>query len=217
MIALVVALECEAEKVTEKIENKKSFTLCGKKTVSGILFGKEVVLIISGVGKVNAALAAQALIDRYSPEYVINFGTAGGADESVEIFSYYLIEKACQYDFDVTNIDDVPVGYMECYDRIYFDGFVKGINGFATKNLATADRFSNRKPDIDTVQKMKCSLRDMEGGAIAEVCETNNIPLVMIKGVTDTYSHPAKEFYENLVKVCAGFPDVIKTILEQIN
>ena len=87
MFAFIVALDIEAEKVIELIQNKKSFTLAGKKTVEGDLFGKKIALTVCGVGKVNAALAAQALIDRYAPEYVINFGTAGGADESVEIFS----------------------------------------------------------------------------------------------------------------------------------
>ena len=212
MVGIIVALDGEAEKVIERTENKKYFTLCGKKAVSGILFGKETVLIISGVGKVNAALSCQALIDRFSPECIINFGTAGGADESVEIFSYYLIGKACQYDFDVTDIDDVPVGYMEWYDRIFFDCRINKIKGFQVKNLATADRFSNRKQDIDTVKKLQCSLRDMEGGAIAEVCTSNDIPLIMLKGVTDIYDKPAAQYYENNMKVRAGFPDELEKI-----
>ena len=56
----------------------------------------------------------------------------------------------------------------------------------------------------------------MEGGAVAEVCLANNIPLYSIKGITDTYDNPAKQFYENLVAVCKGFPSVIEKALKNI-
>ncbi len=212
MIALVVALECEAEKVTEKIENKKSFTLCGKKTVSGILFGKEVVLIISGVGKVNASLSTQAVIDRFSPEYIINFGTAGGANDNVEVFAYYIIDGACQYDFDITAIENVPIGYISAFDTVLFKTYTLNLDSFKTVSLATADRFSNKKEDILTVNRIGCSLRDMEGGAIAQVCTANAIKLIMLKGVTDIYSKPAAQYHENNMKVCAGFPAELEKI-----
>ena len=212
MIALVVALECEAEKVTEKIENKKSFTLCGKKTVSGILFGKEVVLIISGVGKVNASLSTQAVIDRFSPEYIINFGTAGGANDNVEVFAYYIIDGACQYDFDITAIENVPIGYISAFDTVLFKTYTLNLDSFKTVSLATADRFSNKKEDILTVNSIGCSLRDMEGGAIAQVCTANAIKLIMLKGVTDIYSKPAAQYHENNMKVCAGFPAELEKI-----
>ena len=214
MIALVVALECEAEKVTEKIENKKSFTLCGKKTVSGILFGKEVVLIISGVGKVNASLSTQAVIDRFSPEYIINFGTAGGANDNVEVFAYYIIDGACQYDFDITAIENVPIGYISAFDTVLFKTYTLNLDSFKTVSLATADRFSNKKEDILTVNSIGCSLRDMEGGAIAEVCTANAIKLIMLKGVTDIYSKPAAQYHENNMKVCAGFPAELEKIFD---
>lgn len=216
MLALIAALNSEAEKVIEVIDNKSFIVIAGKKAVKGTLFGKDVVLAVSGVGKVNAAMTAQVLIDGFAVDCVFNFGTAGGADESVKVFSYYLVSKVCQYDFDVTEIDDVSIGYIETFGRVFFETDTDGIEFFEKKALATADRFSNKPADIETVRKLGCNLRDMEGGAIAEVCTANGIPLIMLKGVTDTYDNPAYQYLENNRKVCEGFPCVIEKILKQI-
>ena len=71
--------------------------------------GKSAVLVISGIGKVSAALTTQLLIDKYSPEYIFNFGTCGGLNNNVKVLNFYLIEKCCQYDFDLTKFSYVGV------------------------------------------------------------------------------------------------------------
>ena len=83
-------------------------------------------------------------------------------------------------------------------------------------NLATADRFSFDPKDIDLIKKLGCSLRDMEGGVIGEVCTANKVPLVMIKGVTDIYGNPSNEFYENLMYVCGHFPAIIERVMNTL-
>lgn len=216
MIGIIVALECEAEKVIEKFENGTHFLLCGKKAVKGRLYGQEAVLVISGVGKVNAALSTQAVIDNYSPRVALNFGTAGGANHSVEVFGYYLIDGACQYDFDITAIEDVPIGYISAFDTVFFRTHTENLQFFKRAKLATADRFSNKSEDISTVNALGCSLRDMEGGAIAQVCAANGVPLIMIKGVTDIYDKPAKQYHENNKIVCSGFPDAVEKIMNAL-
>ena len=217
MVCYIVALEKEAEYVLEKFENKKSGFIAGKKYFIGKLFGRESLLILSGIGKVNAGLTTQLVIDKFSPDYIVNFGTAGGANENVKALSYYAIEKCCQYDFDITEIDNVPIGYIQDYNTNFFPCKTQGLEYLQKTVLATADRFSNKPYDIKTVNELGCSVRDMEGGAIAEVCLANNIPLYSIKGITDTYDNPAKQFYENLVAVCKGFPEVIEKAINNIN
>lgn len=215
MIGIVVALYSEAEKLLEKLENKESFLIADKKTYKGMLCGKSVIIAISGIGKVSAALTTQKLIDTYSPEYILNFGTAGGMNNSVQILNYYIIERCCQFDFDLRELDGVPLGYIQEYKTAFFPAQTKNIDFLPKSSLASADRFTNDVNDINSINDIGCSLRDMEGGAIAQVCLSNNTPLFMIKGVTDVYgSRTAQEqFYENLKQVGAGFPDiVIKTI-----
>ncbi|MBE7087485.1 MAG: 5'-methylthioadenosine/S-adenosylhomocysteine nucleosidase [Clostridiales bacterium] len=216
MIGLVVALESEAKSFLESINIEKEFLLAGKKTFLAKVCDKDIALIISGIGKVNAAIATQVLIDTYSPEYVVNYGTAGGMNGSVQIMQYYLIEKCCQYDFDLSALDPVPVGYIQDYDTVFFNCDTKAINFLPISRVASGDRFNDNEFDIKTINDMPCSLRDMEGGAIGQVCTANNVKLIMIKGVTDVYgSGTAQEqFVKNLVAVSKGFSDIIKSVIK---
>ena len=216
MLGFVVALKDEAEGVISQYKLKKTDDLAGKPVYTGKINGKAVVLIVSGIGKVGAALSTQAIIDKYSPDLIVNFGTAGGANESVNIISLYLIEKCCQYDFDLSELDGCSVGFMCDYDRLYYDCLTDKLDFLPKTNLCSADRFSNKISDINVVNSLKCSLRDMEGAAIAQVCVSNGLPLISLKGVTDTYQNPAKQFYENKKRVCALFPDAVGKIVNAL-
>ena len=121
MIGIIVALEKEAVAVLPLLKEKKEKTLAGKKIIEGRLFDKQVALIFSGIGKVSASLSAQALIDAYHPEFVLNFGSVGGVSKRVKIKNYYLVEKCMQFDFDVREIDDVPLGYIQDYGKVFFN------------------------------------------------------------------------------------------------
>lgn len=216
MFGIVVALKKEAEYFLNTITNKVEFKLGDKPAYSGSISGKELVLVISGIGKVSAAISTQLLIDKYSPDFILNFGTAGGMAKDLEIGEYVICESAMQYDFDVTYLDDVKVGYIQEYDRVLFP--CATINNISLKkvNVASGDRFNDDINDINTIANSNCSVRDMEGGAIAQTCLTNSIPLVMVKGITDVYGKTPSnfQFYDNLVKLCKGFPAVLESVIK---
>lgn len=215
MIGIVIALESEAKQLLKDVNDLKQINFLDKKAYSCIINGNKAIIVISGIGKVSSAICTQALIDKYSPDYILNAGTCGGTDNSVKIKSYYLVDKCFQFDFDVTEIDDVEIGYIQEYDRVFFDGYTNGITFLEKTNLATADRFSNEQKDLELLSKNKCAIRDMEGCAIAQTCVSNNVKFIAVKGATDVYgSGVAKEqFYGNLKSVCEGLSSiVIKTI-----
>ena len=219
MIAIVVALEREAQSVIDCFENVEKLNYAKKTIVKGSLFGKDCVLAISGIGKVNASLTTQLLIDKFAPEFVLNFGTAGGTEKSVKALNYYVIEKTCQFDFDLRDLDGVPLGYIQDYDTAFFPAFTVDFTvELDKKTLATADRFTESKIDAQDIIDIGCSVRDMEGGAISQVCYTNNVPLLMIKGITDVVGNglTAEQFFANLKTVSSGFSNVIKNIFEKI-
>ena len=216
MLGFVVALPDEAENVIKTFGLEKQQNLSGKPVYVGKIAGKSVVMIVCGIGKVSAAMSTQALIDLYKPEKIINFGTAGGANDNINIISLYLIDKCCQYDFDLSELDGCSVGYMCDYDRIYYICDVDKLDFLPKTSLCTADRFSNKVSDINIVNMLGCSLRDMEGAAIAQVATSNGLPFVCFKGITDTYNHPATEFYENKKRVCALFPAAVETLVKNI-
>lgn len=214
MIGFIIALSSEAQTLLEVMEEQKQLNINDKIAYEGKIDGKNVIIAISGIGKVNAALTTQLIIDKYSPDFIINYGTCGGVNSSVKILNYYLIEKCCQYDFDLSELDNVPVGYIQDYDTVFFKNYTIGID-LQKQTLASADRFTCHKSDVDTINSMGCSLCDMEGGAIAQVCTSNKIPLIIIKGITDIFGNgtTSEQFYNNLKAVAKGFPSVIiKTI-----
>ncbi len=218
MIGLVVALSSEANPLIEIIENKKTSKIINKPLIQGELNGKQVTLIISGIGKVNSAMCAQLLIDRFGVNTIINFGSVGGLPEKVEAMRYYMAEKACQYDFDLSALDPVSVGYIQDYDCVHFncnkfDSFLPLVT------LASSDRFTHKQSDVDTIKALNSDIFDMEGGAIAEVCTANNVKLYIVKGVTDVFGSGLQsgQFVKNLQAVCAGFPDKIIKLLGLIN
>lgn len=218
MIGIVVAMESEAVSVTDKIIISENREVAGKKCIVGTLSGKETAIIVSGIGKVNAAIATQALIDRFHPAYIINFGTCGGTDSSVKVLGYYIVEKCAQYDFDLSELDGVPVGYIQDYNTVFFDTFIPDNITLPRGIIASSDRFNNGKEDIDTINAMGANLKDMEAGAVAQVCRANNVRLIMIKGVTDVYGNKTmqEQFRDNLLTVRNGFYNVLNDLVSKI-
>ncbi len=218
MLAFVIALKSEASPLLRFAENVKKVRLCDKEAYTCKLFGKVCVIAISGIGKVSAALTTQALIDNYNPNYVINVGTCGGTNDSVEILNYYLVDKCCQFDFDIREIDNVPLGYIQEYDTVFFPAHTNGIDCLPKTILASADRFSSKKQDVVDINNMGCSIRDMEGSAIAQVCLSNDVKYVGIKGITDVYGSgtDGEQFYNNLTRVVSDFPEVVEIVLKAL-
>ena len=217
MIGIVVALPSEVKKLLEHVQDLKNAKLADKTAYSCKLCGRDTIIAISGIGKVSAALTTQLLIDKYEPDFILNFGTCGGTNDSVKILNYYAIDKCCQYDFDLRDLDGVPLGYIQEYDTVFFKANTNELS-LEKSSLASADRFTNKQVDVDSINEMGCSLCDMEGGAIAQVCTSNNMPLYIIKGITDIFGSGANEeqFFSNLNKVSEGFPTVIIRTIEEI-
>ena len=218
MLGIVVALNSEAKQIIDLIENKTEKIVAGKQCYLGKLFSKNVVLIVSGIGKVSASLSTQVLIDKFNVSAIINYGTAGGTNNSVRVGSYYLIDKAFQFDFDVREIDNVPLGYIQEYNRVFFDARLIENSFLEIATLATSDRFSKDKTDLENIVNAGASLRDMEGAAILQVAVSNNINTYLIKGVTDVYGSgtDGEQFIKNLKAVCSGFPVVIEKLFSKI-
>ncbi len=218
MICFVVALKKETEGLLRNATDLVEFKIADKPAYSCKLEGKDCIIAISGIGKVSSALTTQLLIDKYNPEFIINFGTCGGMNNSVEILKYYAIEKCCQYDFDLSSLDNVPVGYIQEYDTVFFNAYTKDLDFLPKSIVASADKFTSKESDVKIINDMGCSVCDMEAGAIAQVCTSNNVPFIAIKGISDVHGSGVQEeqFYKNLSTVANGFPAVILKVLSSL-
>ena len=223
MIGFVVAMEKEAKLFLEVAKINNEITIAGKKVFTGEFYSQEFVLIIGGIGKVNAGMSTQILIDKFGVDKIINFGTAGGKDPmNQHVGDVALIDKACQFDFDLSEIDDVNVGYMQDFDLTYFETNYKNYKGnkFVISTLATGDRFTFKDWVLKDQRDLGATVIDMEGGAIAQVAYANGVEFYLIKVLTDVEGSGEesifKQYYNNVKEVSDLIPNAVKELIKNI-
>ena len=195
-------------------------------TVAGVEFYRirpNVIACCGGVGKVNAAMAAQLLITLYHPDLIINVGVAG-CFENVSIGTVVLAEGFVQHDFDTSAIDgwgtEGVVATVNCkvfptadLDRAKAAMDATGLP-YRTGLVATGDWFATDTPRARHIAEVFHPLLcEMEGGAVAHVCLRNEVPFMAIKSVSDclfgdndfTFNFPAA--MEKLDAVVLDFID----------
>ena len=100
MIGIIGAMDEEVNKLKEVLEGAEVTTVAGMNFVKGLLEGKEVVIVRSGIGKVNAGMCAQILADKYNVGCIINTGIAGSLRNEINIGDIVLSRDAIEHDMD---------------------------------------------------------------------------------------------------------------------
>ncbi len=200
MIGCVIAMESEAEILLDHMEIENIQTIYGKTVHFGKAFGKDVLLVVSGVGKVNAAAGACAAIAK-GADVILNFGVAGGLNEKTEVSEVYLIDKAVQYDFDCVQLNGKKIGTLDGEEDNFIPLTVPKELDFPRRTLGTGDRFNDSPVDHKLlVEELGCDIREMEGGAIAQICKYAGLPFVSVKAISDVYGSGSTtdQFRKNL-------------------
>ncbi len=200
MKCFVIAMQSEAEPVLKAADNvsliKKSATM---RVYECCLFKEKTAIVVCGVGKVNAAMGAQYACDAFKPEAVINLGVAGGLNDGVEVGGIYCVRDAVQYDVDLTQLNGGVIGTLNNRNSPYIK--LAFSDAFPAKRVGTGDRFNDSKDDFSTLTAvLGADLRDMELGAIAQVCEENGIKCYSFKIVSDMAGNGSTtvQYIENL-------------------
>lgn len=202
MTVFVIAMDREAAPVVSAMERVKEKKICGMRVIFGTLFKKKVAVTVCGVGKVNAACGAVLAIEKLKADKVINLGVAGGLNKDVKIAEVYEISRAVQYDFDLTQLSGKPIGTLDGYEENYIPLDICG--KYPTKQLATGDRFNDDKGDYKLLTKvLAADIRDMEGGAVAQVCVQAGVRCHSFKIISDSAgSGSTTEQYLNNLSLC---------------
>ena len=188
MRAFVIAMESEAEAVRPSL-------------------GPGDRLYVSGVGKVNAAAATMKAICEGASE-VWNAGLAGGFGPGVEVGGTYAVKSAVEYDFDLAKLNGTAKGVKNERTSACIPV------GPAGKILATGDRFTDDDDDLELLASLGCELRDMEGAAIADVCDKAGVRCVMFKCVSDIHGRGSMTGqYKDNMQFCLGrLAEAMRTI-----
>lgn len=206
-IGIIGAMEMEIAKLKECISTVSVKNMMGLDFYVGTLYGSTVVVVRAGIGKVNAALCTQLLIDHYAADMVINTGVAGAVEKDMNIGDIVISDDAVQHDFDTSPLGD-EVGFISGIDVSSFkadDELIRrayeavGKLGFSAHigRIASGDKFINTPEEKDRIWKLfKAKCCEMEGGAIAHACWLNKIPFVIVRVISDTADEGSGVNYE---------------------
>ena len=110
-LGIIGAMTVEVETLKSQLKDMKESTRAGMTFYEGTLENLPVVLVVCGVGKVNAALCVQVLCDCFGVTHIVNTGVAGSLCAELDIGDFVISEKAMYHDFDCSSLNpDYPVG-----------------------------------------------------------------------------------------------------------
>ena len=215
MLYILAAMQKEADALLAKAEIRKEFTQFGKKLWEGEACGVPFTLIVTGVGKTNAAASAMLALAR-GADRLLNIGVAGGITPRAKIGSLWQIDRAVQYDFDLSTINGTPVGTLDEYQTPYLPLRTGG--KFPTATLATADSFASGQDDMALLDSLGADVRDMEGAAIAHIAYAAGVPCTMFKSISDNAREESvRDYRENMLIALGALSDNMRKILEEAN
>lgn len=214
-IAIIGAMDEEIELLREQIADKNEETVAGSVFITGTLYGKDVVLLRSGIGKVNAAMSTTILMERYQPDYIINTGSAGGYNPSLKIGDLVISNEVRHHDVDVTafgyeygQVPQLPAAFKanEALIRTAIEGAKKLPSIHAVTGLiATGDTFMSDPERVEFVRKTFKELQavEMEGAAIAQVAHQYAIPFVVIRALSDIAGQESDISFDQFLETAA--------------
>ena len=208
MIGIIGAMEEEVIKLKASMQDVKVTTKASMEFNQGYLQGKEVVVVRSGIGKVNAALCTQILADDFKVEVIINTGIAGSLNSELNIGDIVLSTDALQHDVDAVAFGYAPgvIPRMETSIFVAKDALVTLAKQVCEKvnpdirvftgRVVSGDQFiadqSMKERLITTFQPM-CT--EMEGAAIAHAAYLNQIPFLIVRAISDKADNSAEMDY----------------------
>lgn len=229
MIGIIGAMDSEVEALFAQMSAKEKININNLTFYKGQLFGKEVVIVKCGIGKVNAALCTQLLILNFKVEKIINTGIAGATGEGLNQYDFVVSTAAVYHDVDVQIFGYKPgqiPGMPEAFDAdsaladVAIKAFEKSELAKEHKIIkglvASGDQFiagGEKKNFIVSTFKPACV--EMEGGAIAHACYANKIPFAIIRCMSDCADESVETTYSEdaASKLSSAFlMEVIKEI-----
>ena len=212
-LGVIAAMEEEVEYLRSKMQNLQVTKEGTIELYSGTINGLQTVLIRSGIGKVNAAVATTLLIRDFNPNCIINTGSAGGLKNDMKVGDIVVSSKVFHHDFDLK-----PIGFKH--------GEIPGLPIFFDSDkrlISITEKVLNRDKDIchtigqigtgeffvssdeyvaETKERFpEIAAIEMEAAAIAQVCFQFNIPFIVIRAISDVADNNSPLSFDQFVKI----------------
>lgn len=209
-VGIIGAMEEEIRTIKKELSNVVETTIAHATFFAGQYQQHQVVLVQSGIGKVNAALTTTLMIDHFDVDYLINTGSAGGIGEGLHIGDVVIANRLSYHDVDVTAFD-YEKGQMAGMPLYYEadDMLVKKANEAATATgltthtglIVSGDQFIHDQGQIDRIHQWfpEVLANEMEGTAIAQVAHQFNTPFVVIRAMSDVGDSDASVNFDDFI------------------
>ncbi|MDA3908141.1 MAG: 5'-methylthioadenosine/adenosylhomocysteine nucleosidase [Sulfurimonas sp.] len=228
-IAIMGAMPEEVAPILEKLGTYKTTKYADNEYYEASYKGIDVVVAYSKIGKVFSTLTATTMIQHFNCSVLLFSGVAGGINPSLKIGDLIVATKLCQHDLDITAFGH-PMGFVPG-GSVFVEadkGLIELSKEVATelnKNviegiIATGDQFvhdENIKANI--VKHFNADALEMEGGSVAVVCKSLDVPFFILRAISDTADTDASfsfdEFMESSAIISAEF--IMKMVQSMIN
>lgn len=218
MLGIICAMAIEVEGILGLMENKEEIKKAGATFTKGTVHGKDVVVTECGIGKVNAALTTQVMIDTFSPAAIINSGVAGALSEKLRVGDVVISTDAVEHDYDTTAFGD-PMGLI-CFaheqrvdmpaDKELTDALMKACQNLEdttvlSGRIATGDQFiSDTDKRLQLGKDFDALACEMEGGAVGHACYRNKVPFAILRCISDDLTNSTSMDYESFKAFAAN-------------
>lgn len=230
VLGIIGAMSEELEILLKDMSLEDVQVKANMKFHKGKLWGKDVVAVVCGIGKVNAAICTQILASEYNVSAVINVGVAGGIGKDIYPGDVVIATNLVEHDMDTTAFGD-PHGQVPRMDTFDFkcdpslielaNNACEKVGGFNTftGRIVSGDVFVADVEKIKWLEKEFNALScEMEGASIAHVCYLNNIPVVVIRSISDNANNGAHMDFEKFTPIAVkNSTSILKEMLLSMN
>lgn len=229
--AVIGAMQVEVDLFKLKVHPKRDTVIMGVTFTVGKMRTRDVVVVKSGIGKVNSAMTAALLLEHFNPTEVIFTGIAGGINEKLLPGDIVVGERAAQHDFGQLTREGITVWQTFDYDETSNPLFFPCDSLLIEKTKEAGEKArikfirtydAKRKPTINTgtivtgdvfvastqfknrlEKEFDAKAVEMEGGAVAQICYQQEVPFVVIRSISDTADEDAAKLYKKFLKVAS--------------
>ena len=214
-IALIGAMPPEIELLKENLHNLRNEHVADFEIYRGEYAGKNVVLALSGIGKVNAALSTALVLQRHQPDFVINTGSAGGLGGELKVGDVVIGSETAHHDVDVTafgyaigQVPQLPPAFAS--DHALVTAAERAAAAFPNAAvrrglIVSGDRFVHSSEAVAAIRKNFPDVQavEMEAAAIAQTCAQFGLPFVVIRAVSDAADEKADVSFDEFLQTAA--------------
>ena len=220
-VGIMCATQKELDPLLARLENKREEQRLLRSFVTGEYAGLTVTAVFGGVGKVNGAITAQSLIQNFGVEKIIFTGLAGGLDETIQIGDVVIGAEILHHDLDMKVMENdqfpgMPTDFFRGDPELL--ALCQGLgDNLRFGRIVTGEAFITAKERDGIIQRFHPQCVDMESAAVAQVCWFFQVPLLVIRALSDNADEEVEGVYsENSQWTSVSALQVVFRLLEAL-